>query len=80
MSENLTIKEMLTQISKYESDSEILKTQLDETSGIVVKDINIFIKEKFQKDIETNVKTKTEITKKLGIEKLKELKKICQNL
>ena len=71
---------MLTQISKYESDSEILKTQLDEASGILVKDINIFIKEKFQVDIETNVKTKTEITKKLGIEKLKELKKDLSEL
>jgi len=74
VSENLNIKEMLAQISKYESDCEILKIHLEEASEILVKDINIFMKEKFRKDIETNAKTQSEITKKLGIEKLTELK------
>ena len=74
MDNNLSHEAILLQISEYENNIENFRTQLNEASEILVKDINIFIKEKYQNDIESNVKTKVEISKQLGIEKLRELK------
>ncbi|WP_088225716.1 hypothetical protein [Desulfosporosinus sp. FKB] len=62
------------QISKHRNDIESIRTQLDNEAEIVIEEINEFIKEKYKNDIEFNVKTKVEVTKRLGIENLKELK------
>jgi hypothetical protein len=70
----MDLNTIIKQIKEYEANTNDLKVKLDEGSNIIVKDIKKFIKQKYQQEVESHVKTNTENTKGLGLDKLRELK------
>ena len=70
----MNIEDLGNQISEYECQIVALGTKMENVKNKIVVEIETYLKETYIKDIEYQVKSKTDITKQLGVEKLSELK------
>jgi arginyl-tRNA synthetase len=76
----MDVEEMKKEISNYEKKEEELKVSLLDSIKPIIENCKKFIKEEYKRIVEKEVKSKPDITKDLGIEKLKELKKELNEL
>lgn len=76
----MDIEVLIRQITECEKTLDSLKGQMDGQKIKIISEIEVYLKDKFKHDIESNVKSNTENTKKLGLEKLSELKKELNTL
>lgn len=68
------IYQITNQIKECENQYSDLLIKSETIKANCIKEMNSFLKTKYKEQIEYSVKTKTEITNNLGLEKLKELK------
>ena len=78
--DNMDTSEFDTEIGKLEGEMKNLREQMEKTSNEFLIATNEFIVEWFKKELEKEVRSNPEITKKLGVEVLRKLNSDLQNL